>query len=172
VAFDKEAFDLFAFLGQLNRRDMHAYERLSDEGKKAASPLVIMRWLSGTSDQAQIVRLNTFANRYVFSLGTEKELLFKLLAASCTGKVSRTNWIKGPSGTSTKLALEAIKARFEVSTREAEEYLRMLDPSDVVRFAEDAGWDKDQVKKLTTELGKDNESGSGSTPKSSRKPKK
>lgn len=167
---DRDAFDLFAFLGQLNKRNLEAYDQLTDEGKKAAHPLVIMRWLSGTSDQAQIIRLNEFANRYVFSLGNEKPLLFKLLAASCTGKTNRTQWIKGPGGSSTRLSLEAIKAKYGCSTREAEHYIRLLDAADILQYAEEAGFDKDQMKKLQAELGK--EDGPGTTAKRSSKPKK
>lgn len=167
---NREAFDLFQFLGQLNKRDLQAYDKLTDEGKKAAHPLVIMRWLSGTSDQAQIVRLNEFANKYVFSLGSEKPLLFKLLAASCTGKTGRTQWLKGPGGSSTRLSLEAIKAKYGCSTREAEHYIKLLDPTDILEYAEEAGWDKDQLKKLQTELGK--EDGSRVPAKRSSKQKK
>lgn len=171
MTVDRNSFDLFSFLGSLNKRDLQAYDKLTDEGKKAAHPLVIMRWLSGTSDPGQIIRLNEFANKYVFSLGTEKPLLFKLLAAACTGRVSRNNWIKGPGGSGTRLSIEAIKAKFGCSSREAEGHLRFLEPSDVLQFADEAGWDKDQVKKLQAELGKD-DNGSGSTAKSSRKSKK
>jgi hypothetical protein len=164
-------FDLFAFLAKLNRRDLLAYDSLSPEQQKNAHPFIVLRWLSGTGDQAQIIRLNEFANRYVFSLGTEKPLLFKLLAAACTGKTQRASWIKGPGSKSEKLAIEAIKTQYECSTREARDYLPLLDAADVVRFAEDAGWEKDAIKKLTTELGKD-DTGSGSTTTSRRKPKK
>lgn len=166
----RDALDLFGFLGALNRRDLAAYDKLSDEAKKSAHPFVIMRWLAGTSDKAQIIRLNEFANKHMFPLGQEKALLFKLLAASCTGNVNRTSWIKGPGGNGTKLAVKAIMERYEVSTREAELYLELLEPADVVLCAEEAGWEKDQLKKLSTELAKDD--GTGSTPKSSRKPKK
>lgn len=168
---DRDALDLFGFLAKLNRRDHRAYDLLSEEAQGAAHPFVIMRWLSGTGDQAQIVRLNEFANRYVFALGADKELLFKLLAAACTGKTSRVSWIKGPGSGSQRLAIEAIMAKYDCSTREAEEYLPLLDASDVIGFAEDAGWDKDQLKKLTTELGKDDAEPRG-TAKGSRKPKK
>lgn len=166
-----DALDLFGFLGQLNKRDQQAYAKLSPDAKKAAHPLVIMRWLSGTSDPAQIIRLNMVANRYVFSLGTEKELLFKLLAAACTGRVNRTTWLKGPGSSSTRLAIEAIKAKYECSTREAEEHLPLLSAQDVVLYAEDAGWDKELLKKLATELGKDDIEPRGAA-KSSRKSKK
>jgi len=172
MAFDKSTFDLFAFLGQLNKRSSTAYTELSEEGKKAAHPLVVMRWLSGTSDAGQIVRLNTFANRYVFSLGSHKELLFKLLAASCTGRGSRAQWIKGPSGTSTRLALDAITQKYECSNREAQDYLELLEPADVIGYAEELGWEKEQCKKLLLELGKDDDTRPRSTKKGSSKPKK
>lgn len=171
MAVDRDAFDLFAFLGALNRRDLQAFNKLTEEGQKAAHPLVIMRWLSGTNDQAQIIRLNEFANRYVFSLGQEKPLLFKLLASACTGKTQRTTWLKGPGSNSQRLALEAVKSQFQCSTREAKGYIELLSSEDILRFAEEAGWDKEQLKKLTTELGKEDGPRSGSNQKSSRKPK-
>jgi hypothetical protein len=167
---DRDAFDLFAGLGSLNRRDLQWYDSLADEGKKAAHPLVIMRWLSGTSDRAQIVRLNEFANKYIFSLGTEKALLFKLLASSCTGS-KRVTWLKGPSTSSTRLAVKAVQDMYEVSAREAEQYLGLLDSEDVLHCAEHAGWDADAIKKLKAELAKDRD-GSGAAPKSSARKKK
>lgn len=151
---------------------MHAYDNLTTEGKKAASPLVIMRWLTGTSDQAQIVRLNAFANKYIFSLGKEPALLFKLLAASCTGNTSRTTWLKGPGSGARKLSAQAVMDRYEISSREVQDYLSVLSAADIVECAEAAGWEKDQLKKLTTELGKDDDIGSRGTAKSSRKPAK
>ena len=165
-------FDLFAFLERLNKRDLQAFDKLSDEGKKAASPLVIMRWLSGTSDPAQIVRLNEFSNKYVFSLGQDKSLLFKLLASSCTGRTNRASWLKGPGGGSKRLAVQALQDKFNCSSREALGYMDLLEPEDIVRFADEAGWEKEELKKLSAELDKGNDIGSPRTEKSGRKPKK
>jgi hypothetical protein len=148
-----EKLDLFPFLAELNRRNMGAYESLTDEAKKQASPLVIMRWLSGTNDPAQIIRLNSIVNPYVFNLVQEKTLLFKLMSAACTGK-NRANWIKGPSGTNVSLAIQAVQSQFQVSSREAKEYLDLLTPENIIQFAEEAGWDKDQIKKLQQEMEK------------------
>lgn len=152
MAFDKDAFDLFAFLGELNRRNLNAYTELSPEGQKAAHPLVIQRWLSGTSDSAQIVRLNMFSNKYVFTLGQHKPLLFKLLAAACTGS-KRNQWIKGPGGTSTKLSLDVIKRTHGCSTREAAMHIRFLKPEQVLEYGEELGLPKEELKKLSIELG-------------------
>lgn len=126
------------------------YDRLSDDGKKAAAPFVIMRWLSGTSDPAQIVRLNTFVNPYAFALGQEKALLFKLLAAATTHKPKRYYWLKGPGVTSNKLSLEVVKQYYGWSTREAQ--LQSFEAPDLVTMAEELGWDADQLKKLKKEL--------------------
>lgn len=148
----ERALDLFKFLGALNKRDLQAYAKLTDEAKKEVSPLIIQRWLSGTSDPAQIIRLNEVANPYIFTLGTEKELLCKLLAAACTGRTSRTSWLKGPGSTSTRLSLDAVMEYYQCSPREAEEYLPRLTADEVIEFAETAGWDKDKLKKLAAEL--------------------
>lgn len=147
---NRDAFDLFAALDSLTAGDLTWYDRLSPEGKKAAAPLIIMRWLCGTSDAAQIVRLNEFANRYVFSLGQDKALLFKLLAAATTKRPKRYYWLKGPGAVTKKLALEVAKEYYGWSTREAE--LQPIAAEDTIKMAEELGWDSDQLKKLKKEL--------------------
>jgi hypothetical protein len=146
----RDAFDLFEGLGSLSSKGFSWYDGLSPEGKKAAAPLVIMRWLSGTSDPAQIVAINTFANPYIFSLGQEKGLLFKLLAASTTGRNKRYQWIKNPSGKSDSTALRCVKEFYGVSTREAK--LFEIDADTLEQMAEELGWDKPDIAKLKKEL--------------------
>jgi len=146
--------DLWSFLAQLSKRDLTAYDRLTDEQKKEAAPFVIMRWLTGTADAAQIVRLNTFVNPYAFSLGQEKGLLFKLLAASCTGKGGRYSWLKAPGAKVARLRLDVIKEYYGVSTKEAATYTTIGDDT-IVEMAEELGWDDEQLRKLKAEVGKD-----------------
>lgn len=155
-------FDLFQGLADLSKRDLRWYEGLSDEDQKAALPFVITRWMTGTSDQAQIVRINTFVNPYVFSLSTEKGLLFSLLAAAATGKSKRYTWLKAPGAkAATKLRLEVIKRYYDVSTREATGYADIIDADDIMMMAEECGLDKDELAKLKKEVG----DGSGSPKK-------
>jgi hypothetical protein len=155
------AFDLFPSLEKIASRDMEWYDKLSDEDKKSAAPFVIMRWLTGTKDSAQIVRINTFVNPYAFSLGQEKALLFKLLAASSTGKTRRFQWIKAPGKTASKLKTEAIKEYYNVSTREAALYVMNTSDDDAINMAEELGWEKEEVAKLKKEVS----NGNGSTEK-------
>jgi hypothetical protein len=148
---DRDALDLFGFLSQLSRRDLSSYDKLSDEAKKVVAPFVLMRWMSGTSDAAQIVRLNAVVNKYAFSLGQEKALLCKLLAAAATGSTNRYSWLKGPGSKATRLRLEAVKSYYGVSAREAQAYSTVGD-DDILKMAEELGWSDDEMKKLKKEL--------------------
>jgi hypothetical protein len=159
--------DLFGFLGVLSKRDLRAYEKLSPEAKKQAAPFVLMRWMTGTSDPAQIVRINTFVNPYIFSLGAEKGLLLSLLAAAATGNTARYYWQKGPGSKSEKLRLEVIRSFYDMSTREAADL--NIDSGDIMAMAEELGWDDDQLKKLKAEVAKDEP---GNATKPSKSPKK
>jgi len=163
------SFDLFQGLSDLSKRDLQWYANLSDEDKKAAAPFVIARWMTGTNDQAQLIRINTFVNPYLFSLGSEKGLLFSLLAAAATGKSKRYSWIKAPGMKAvTKLRLEAIKQYYDISTREAVGYADAIDAEDILAMAEECGWDKEELAKLKKEVG----DGSGSPKKPSSVKKK
>lgn len=158
------AFDLFEGLASLSKGDQQWYTRMPPEDQKTASPYVIARWMTGTSDSAQLLRLNTFVNPYVFPLGAEKELLFKLIAAAATGKTRRYTWMKAPvAKQATKLRVEAIKQFYEASTREASLYVKNIPAEDILEMAETLGWEKDEMTKLKKEVG----DGSGSTKKTS-----
>ena len=147
------AFDLFEALEKISSGDQQWFDRLSEEDKKTASPFVLGRWLTGTSDQAQLIRLNTFVNPYVFALGQDKALLFKLLAAACTGKTRRYQWLKAPPATKkTKLTLEVIKRYHDVSTREASLLAFNISGADLIEMAEELGWEKDELSKLKKEV--------------------
>lgn len=159
------AFDLFDALARISSGDQQWFDRLSDEDKKAASPFVIARWLTGTSDQAQLIRLNTFVNPYVFSLGQDKALLFKLMAAACTGKTKRYQWIKGPPATkATKRSTEVVMQYYDMTSREAGLVVGNVSGADLLEMAEELGWDKEELTKLKKEVdepGSAEKSGSG-----------
>lgn len=162
---DKNAFDLFDGLSALGRKNRDWFDNLSDAGQKAAAPFVMMRWMTGTSDRAQIIRLNTCVNPYMFGGQADKASLFQLMAAAATGKASYA-WVKGPGAKTKKQALQVIKAYYDVSTREASGY--KVDAESLVEMAEELGWDKEEIVKLKKEL----DDGSGSTAKASAKPAK
>ena len=161
------AFDLFVALEKISSGDQQWFDGLSVEDKKAASPFVLGRWLTGTSDRAQLIRLNTFVNPYVFALGQDKALLFKLLAAAATGKTRRYQWIKAPPATkAAKCTTEAIMQYYDVSSREAALWAFNISGSDILEMAEELGWDTEQIKKLKKEV---DEPGTTEKPSSGKK---
>jgi len=162
----KSDFDLFAGLAALGRKDLSWFESLSEAGQKAAAPFVMMRWMTGTSDQSQILRLNSFVNPYVFAGSADKGQLFKLLAATATGRNARYAWLKGPTTKAKRLSIEVISQFYECSSREAGTYV--VDADSLIEMAEQLGWEKDEIAKLKKEI----DDGSGSTKSSSEKPKK
>lgn len=172
MARDYGAFDLFAGLSALSKKGTFGlsntswFDGLSAEGQKAATPFVMMRWLSNTSDPVQIIRLNTVPNRYMFAGSADKSALFKLLAIGTSGKSSRYGWLKGPGSKAKKEVLECIKEYYECSTREAITY--EVPAESLMEMAEELGWDAERIKALTKEL----DDGQGQPPKSSTKPAK
>lgn len=122
--------------------------------------------MTGTSDQSQIIRLNTVANPYLFSGTADKSALFKLLAVASTGKNVRYSWLKGPSSKTKKLTAEVICSYYECSQRESAGY--KIDADSLLEMAEELGWDKEQIAKLKKEL----DDGSGDAAKTSSKPAK
>lgn len=172
MARDFGAFDLFGSLTALSKKDSLGlsnttwFETLTPAGQKAAAPFVMMRWLSGTSDPAQIVRLNTVANKYIFAGSAEKSALMKLLAIGTTGRASRYNWIKGPSTAAKRYSLEVLKEYYECSTREAATY--KVSSGDLIRMAEELGWPNEDLAALK----KEQSDGSGEAATTGRKSKK
>lgn len=164
------AIDLFPSLKELGgNRNYLWYDNLSDEDKKTAHPFVIGRWLTGTHDANHIVRHNAMVNKYMFSLGNEKPLLFKLLAVASTGSTSRYQWIKAPAsvGTSSSYKAKAVSEYYEVSLKDANLYLTQHSNDDIIMMAEELGWSKDDLATLKKEIG----NGSGNIKSKGTKPK-
>ena len=162
---DKNAFDLFEGLASLSSGNKEWYNNLSEAGQKASAPFVMTRWMTGTSDAAQIIRLNTVVNPYLFAGTADKSALFKLMAVAATGKSKRYSWVKGPGAKTKKMTIDVIKAYYDCSTREAVTY--KVSNEDLLEMAEELGLEKEDVAKLKKEL-----DDTGTTQKPSGKPAK
>jgi len=146
--------DLFTYLNNLSRKNSKFYNSLSDDEKKEISPLIIMRWLSGTSDARQVFFLNELVNPFVFTLGKHKELLNQLMSLCTSGKQYKYNFIKAKSKktTSTPKSVEVIKEYFHYSTLEAMEALLLISNEDVLSFAEQLGKQPPEIATIKKEL--------------------
>ena len=125
----------------------------SADETKAIQPVVVMRWLTGTKSEQQILLLNCFANRYCFSLQHHKQLLINLMTIACPGKFSRHNWIKRDAKTTkTKLSEVVVASYYNYPLRRAGEAASMLDDETIIGYAEDMGYQKEQLRDLKKEL--------------------
>lgn len=149
----KHKLDIFSVLGKIDKGQFDIWKSLSEEEQKEISPFIIMKWMTGTNDQRQVLFLNEFVNQYVFSLGKEKELLMKLLTVASSKSFKRYFWL-GTKKQSTKKtkSLEIVKQFYRYSDREVNNVIGLLDVADIIFMAEDLGYDKDVIKQITKEF--------------------
>jgi hypothetical protein len=145
--------DIFQLLGSIdNPRSGDVYDNLSDDEKKGFAPLVVMRWMTGTSDERQVMLLNEFVNPYVFPLGKHPQLLMQSLQVASSKKSKRYGWLGVKGGKKSTLANAVIAEYFDYSTRE----VALLNPrpssQEILQMAEELGWQKDEGAKLKKEL--------------------
>lgn len=147
------ALDIFYVLDRVNAKDYGAYANWSEEEQKAFQPFVAMKWMLGTDNKKVVVRLNTRANPYVFTLGAHKELLYKLLCAVGTGKTVRYSWIKTATKAPTANAtLGVIQEYYQFSLRHAKDALPLLSKDEVLEMAQWLGRETDELTKIKNEF--------------------
>jgi|SRR5579859_886848 len=145
--------DIFELLGKLNSpHSGDIYSKLTEEEKKGFAPLVVMRWLSGTSDKRQIMMLNEFVNPYIFALGKHPHLLMQLLQVASSKTGGRNNWLGIKSKKKNVEALKVVGEYFEMSEREARTLNPFPSDQEIFEMAEELGWQKDELTKLKKEL--------------------
>lgn len=146
-------YDLFKILGNLSTRNFKYFDDLTDDQLKDIPPLVIMRWLSGTTDKRQVFFLNTLANPMVFSLHKHKRLLLKLFMICMPGKSQKFTWHKqlSKAGMAKPMSTKVVCQYCGYSKREAEDALKLLQKQDIISMAEDLGYPPEDMTKLRRE---------------------
>ncbi len=146
--------DLFNFLSNMSLKNEKFYSTLSDEEIKEISPLILMRWLSGTNDPYQIYMLNELLNPFVFSLGKHKELLVNLMALSTSGRNQKYQFKKAKSKKNTKMpkSVDVIKQYFKYNTLDAIESIPLISTENILSFAEQLGRQKTEITTIKKEL--------------------
>jgi len=146
--------DIFGLVTKINNPSSgDVYASLSDLEKKGFFPLVVMRWLSGTNNEAQILALNDFANKAIFPLGKHPHLLMLLLQACSPGTGGRPTWlgIKGGSK-KTQLRNQVLMEFFDISINEVRAMTVFPTDAEIIGMAEEIGFQDDEMKKLKKEI--------------------
>jgi len=148
----KFKLDVFETLGHINEKNIEFLNKVSDEERKGFQPLVVMRWLSGTSSPLQVHLVNELVNPYVFSLSHDKDLLYKLMTV-CSVKKQRYKWIKPTSkGSNFTHCIDVICSYYGYSKSQASQVFHLLSDDDVLCIAEHQGIQKDEISKIVLEL--------------------
>lgn len=146
-------FDIFEVLTQLTKKHIQFIDNLTDDEVKSISPLIMMRWLSGTTTKSQIYLLNEVANPLVFSLQKHPRLLLKVLMACTTQNSGRYQWIKRQPTTSSHKpnSIRVVMEYFGYSTRKATSAIEVLSKDQVLAMAEELGYQLPDIKKIQSE---------------------
>lgn len=146
--------DIFRVLGAADKKQASFYASLTDEERKEMQPFLVARWLSGTSDAAQVMLLNEYVNPYSFSLTKHKELLWQLITIADSGKQRRYTWLKQPSKPESGRpnAIKVLREYYSYSIDEATAALAVLSRAQVVSLAEELGWQAEEIAKIKREL--------------------
>lgn len=150
----KYKLNIFDVLGKLSKKNSAFYDNLSDEEQKALQPLVVMRWLSGTSSMRQVFFLNELVNHLIFELTDHKKLLVQMLSVCTDGNFTKYQWKKTLSkkGSSMPVSTGVIKEYFTYTTVQAKESMPMLTDDDIIDYADQLGRQPDDIKTIKKEL--------------------
>lgn len=140
--------NIFDVLKNIDLHKESYYDDLVESDQKQLHPLVLTRWISGTSDPAVIQLMNMTSNRFNFSLAPHKPLLMQMLLVASSGKPRRYQWMPKTKETSVSKHIKAIRAYYHCSQREAEGYIKMHTKQEIADMARFVGWQDDEIKLL------------------------
>lgn len=145
---------IFDILNAVNNKNANYFDKLTDDEIKTIQPFVLMRWLTGTDDEAQIIMLNEFVNPYAFSLTEHKELVWKLLTIANSGNRQRYSWTKldGKKNPNKPISMSLVQRKYGYNESDASDALQLLSSDQIMNIAWDFAIPTDEMTKLKKEL--------------------
>lgn len=150
----KFKLDVFGLLSKIdNPNSGDIYKSLSEDEKKGFAPLVVQRWLSGTSASQQIMLLNEFTNPVIFALGKHPHLLMQLFQACSSKTAKRYYWLSTtPKKKKNEETKKVIMQYYELSSREYSAITVLPKPEELLEMANKLGWQNEEINKLKKEI--------------------
>lgn len=147
---NKQQLNIFDVLKQIDSHDEVFFDALPTTEQKQLHPLVLTRWMSGTSDPGVIQLLNLTNNRYNFALAQHKPLLMRMLLVSAptSKRPRRYRWLAKTSGSRSDRLEHIVKTFYNCSPREAASYVKQHTFEEVLQMAEHIGMQSDEIKAL------------------------
>ena len=143
--------DIFRILNNINKK-IDFYDTLTTEEQKSIQPLVLMKWLSGTSSMRQIAFLNEIVNPYIFTLSNHKKLLIWMLTICGLEHTEKANWIKNKKTSNISKSTKIVAEYFGYSMKKAYQIMHLLSDDDIISYATQLGTDKKDITILKREL--------------------
>lgn len=149
----KHKNNIFDVLNHASTKDVEYYAGLAEDQQKALQPLLLQRWMSGTSSAQQVYLLNEVVNPYVFSLFRHKDLLWKLLTVASSGRAQRYTWLsqKSDAGRHKPIATKVVSEYYKYNIKHATDAVKLLSYEQVAELAHDLGYQPDVIAKLKKE---------------------
>jgi hypothetical protein len=145
--------DIFKLLERIdNPKSGDIYSSLSTDEKKGFSALVTMRWLSCTSDERQVMMLNSFVNPVIFKLSSHPQLLMQLLQVCSSKTRKRYAWLGVKSKKKNPESIRVIQDYYDMSAREVNTLNPFPTEAEILQMAADLGFQKDEMTKLKKEF--------------------
>jgi hypothetical protein len=156
----KPTLDIFRVMEQIDKRNFNFYKTLTDEEKKAFSPLVIMRWISAVKGSREINEyyiqmVNEMINRNLWDpcLSKHPELLYMLLAQCGIGQKVNHEWIKGFSREKKTKLNNFLKQYYPTASNSELDFLVSINSKEqLISMVEESGLQDDEAKVLIKEI--------------------
>jgi hypothetical protein len=139
--------DIFDFLKQIDDNNIDYVRSLSDSDLKSIAPVVFTRWLSGCKNKEQLLLVNNILNNFIFSLDKDKKLLLYLMIC-CSKNRKSYKWFPKNSSINKNIKLEIISQYYNITYKDAKNYLDFLSIDEIKDMAIQLNFDKEKINKL------------------------
>lgn len=148
-----KTLDIFQVLNQIDKKNFNQWNEWSEEQKKEFSPYMILRWMAGTDNPGQLIRLGEIACSTVFEFSSKKDLMLLILTTCSIDGPKRYKWLAPKGADKTQPgSIKLISEVYGLSAKDAEKSLKLFSNDDIIQLAEHCGMQSDEIKLLKKEL--------------------